>query len=412
MSLNSHQNPVLAVSDSTQLEEALASAVASKQTLEVISTGSRRDLGRPVDAEATLDLSGLNGITMYEPDELVMTARAATPLVDILAELEKAGQVLAFDPPMNGEGGQPAQGSIGGIIATNQGGPRRLVAGAARDYLLGFKAISGRGEAFQSGSRVVKNVTGYDLSKLMAGSFGTLAVMHEVTFKTMPKPETSASVLYACPDAEAARQLISNAFASPHEPTIAAIIPVSVAVYSSSKQLSDFIQKGVIAVIRVEGFGVSVKARSTALAGLDPKTPGKIVSAADSDIIHADLRELSLLPQQSNRVIWKLSCPPEAGGRLLTKLMERPNCRGFADWAGGLIWLSHPVGNDGGAQVIREMMAETGGHATMVDAPEQMRRQQPVFPPQPAAMMALTKRVKSVFDPEGVLNPGRMYEGV
>ncbi|MGC6485432.1 MAG: FAD-binding protein [Candidatus Puniceispirillales bacterium] len=402
----------IAVTDSTSLHEAIREAVAAETSLNVIGTGSRGGLGRPVEADATLDLGGLSGITLYEPDELVMTAHAATPLADILAALDDAGQILAFDPPHGGEGVAGAHGSIGGIIATNQGGPRRLVAGAARDYVLGFKAISGRGEAFQSGSRVVKNVTGYDLSKLMAGSFGTLAVMHEVTFKTMPKPETAATILYACADAENARQLLNQAFASPHEPTMAAIIPASVAVYSSTKALADFIQKGVVAAIRVEGFEISVKARSTALAGLDQQCPGVVLGPEDSDTIHADLRERTFLPPQNNRVIWKISCPPETGGRLLARLMERPNCRAYADWAGGMIWLSHPAGGDGGEAAIRAMLEETGGHATLIEAPEAMRRSLPVFPPQPQALMALTKRVKSVFDPVGVLNPGRMYEGV
>lgn len=413
---------MLKIADAAELAEAVASAVAQGTGLEVIGKGTRREFGRPVAAETALDLSAMAGITMYEPDELVMTAKPATPLADIVAAMNEAGQILAFDPPLCRQGQNTGQieGTIGGVMATNQSGPRRLVAGAARDYLLGFKAISGRGEAFQSGSRVMKNVTGYDLSKLMAGSFGTLAVMHEMTFKTMPKPETSATILYACQDFAAAGALIRTAYASPHEATMAAIIPADVAVFSKVQSLAEFIQKGVIAVIRVEGFEKSVLARSQALSAigvdLEGVSPGHVLAAsgqaADSDDIHAEIREVSLLPRQNNRVIFKISCPPDRGAELLEKLIARPNCRAFADWAGGLIWVSHPAGGDGGTKVIRELVAETGGHVTLNEAPHEMRLNIPVFPPQSEALMALTKRVKNSFDPEGILNPGRMYEGV
>ena len=410
--------PVLAVADAAALHEVMANAVADKTRLEVVGTGSRRDLGRPVAADAVIDLAGLSGITLYEPDELVMSARAATPLADILTALEDAGQVLAFDPPLRPDGEVRARGTIGGLMATNQSGPRRLVAGAARDYLLGFKAVSGRGEGFQSGSRVMKNVTGYDLSKLMAGSFGTLAVMHELTLKTMPKPETAATVLHICPDAATAQKLVSAVYASPHEASMAAMIPVATAVFSKSQVFADFAHKGTIVAIRVEGFDLSVRARSKALAdpamgkSVEQVAAGFITSPEDSDIIHEELREVALLPRQNNRVIWKISCPPETGGRLLDGLLARPNCRAYADWAGGLIWLSHPSGGDGGAQAIRSLVAETGGHAMLVEAPEDMRRKGDVFPPQDDALMKLTSRIKSGFDPEGILNPGRMYEGI
>ena len=410
--------PVLAVADAAALHEAVATAVANKTRLEVVGSGSRRDLGRPVDADAVIDLAGLAGITLYEPDELVMTARAATPLADIVTALDDAGQVLAFDPPLRPSGEMRARGTIGGLMATNQSGPRRLVAGAARDYLLGFKAVSGRGEGFQSGSRVMKNVTGYDLSKLMAGSFGTLAVMHELTLKTMPKPETAATVLHICPDAATAQKLVSAVYASPHEASMAAMIPVATAVFSKSAVFADYAQKGTIVAVRLEGFETSVRARSKALAdpaignAVEQIPAGFITSAEDSDIIHEELREVSLLPRQNNRVIWKISCPPETGGRLLDALLARPNCRAYADWAGGLIWLSHPSGGDGGAQAIRSMVDETGGHAMLVTAPDEMRRKGDVFPPQDDVLMKLTRRIKAGFDPEGILNPGRMYEGV
>ena len=228
--MNTGDDIIIKVGDETELLEAVTQSAAESLPIEVTGSGSRRQFGRPVDGGRRLDLSGLDGITMYEPDELVLTAKAATPLATILQELDKHNQILAFDPVLGGDSLANAMGTIGGVLASNLSGSRRLTAGAARDYLLGFKAVSGRAELFQSGSRVMKNVTGYDLSKLMAGSWGTLAIMHEVTIKTMPKPETSASLLYACADAMEARSVIEVAFASPHEPSAAAMIPASLAV--------------------------------------------------------------------------------------------------------------------------------------------------------------------------------------
>lgn len=402
---------VLAAGDAAELKDIIAESVASSLPLEVLGQGSRRQLGRPVDGDRVLNLSAMTGITMYEPDELVMTAKAATPLSEILTTLDDAGQMLAFDPVLNASTLAAATGTIGGVMATNLAGCRRMTAGAARDYLLGFKAVSGRGEEFQSGSRVMKNVTGYDLSKLMAGSWGTLAVMHELTLKTMPKPETGASLLYACPDAATARSIIAAAFASPHEPSSASIIPAALAVYSGAPAMRDFVQSGVIAVIRLEGFEVSVKARAEALSAMGKIQP-VITDAALSDQIQSEIRETSLIPRQNNRVIWKINCPPAQGGMLLDQLLARPNCRGMADWGGGLIWLSSPSGQQGGADAIRALVAQHDGEAMLHEAPESMRRALPVFHPQPEPLVALSKRIKAGFDPVGVLNPGRMVAGV
>ena len=411
--INNPTLPPHAVRDSADLLEVLQAAASNQTKLEIRGQGTRLGLGRPVEADQIITLDGLNGITTYEPDELVLSAKAATPLADILKALDEAGQMLAFDPPLGASKHKDAKGTLGGIIATNASGPRRMVAGAARDYLLGFNAISGRAEGFKSGSRVMKNVTGYDLSKLMAGSFGTLAVMDEITIKTMPKPEDAVTMLIKAKDEVEAGNIIRKAFDSSFEPTTGVIIPAKTAIYSSSKPVREFIKSGAIAAIRLEGFSVSVKSRVKALKDILGAS-GEITTLEqkEADILHSDLREVTLLPEQNNRVIWKLSCPPAAGGRLMVELAKRPNCRVFADWAGGLIWISHPSGLDGGADVIRKMVADIGGHVTLVSAPENMRAKADVFQPQPAPLFELSKRVKSSFDPLGILNPGRMYEGI
>jgi len=403
----------MVVSDARELQDALAEALAGKMRLDLRGQGTRLGLGRPVDADCVLDISKLSGITAYEPDELVLMARAATPLAEILTTLDAAGQMLAFDPPLGADAIDQARGTIGGVLATNLSGPRRMVAGATRDYLLGFQAVSGRGEAFQSGSRVMKNVTGYDLSKLMAGSFGTLAVMHDVILKTMPKPEDAISLVYFAATAAAAQEIVRQAFASPYEPSSAALIPAALVAASAVGELRESSARGVAAVIRFEGFDISVRDRAEGVIGmLKEYRPAFRLGRADSDLLQMELRETTLLSRQSNRVIWKISCPPAAGGALLDQYLARPNCLGYADWGGGLIWLNHPEGTDASAGIIRGMLGACGGHGMIYEATESIRRAVPVFEPPPPALLELSRRVKASFDPLGMLNPGRMYEGI
>ena len=179
-----------------EIVSAIQWAAAEEQPLEIVGHGSMRGIGRPVQAAHTLDLSKLTGVTLYEPEELVLSARAGTPLAEIESLLADNGQGLAFEPINYGPllGGEGGRGTIGGALSANLAGPRRIKAGAARDHILGVHAVSGRGEAFKSGGRVVKNVTGYDLSKVMAGSSGTLAVLTDVTFKVLPRAETETTV--------------------------------------------------------------------------------------------------------------------------------------------------------------------------------------------------------------------------
>ena len=178
------------------------------KTLEVIGRGTKRAIGRAAQWDATLELSALSGVTLYEPEELVLSAKAATPLAEIEALVAASNQELAFEPMDYGPllGGSAGAGTIGGALAANLSGPRRIKAGAARDHFLGFTAVSGRGETFKSGGRVVKNVTGYDLCKLLAGSWGTLAAMTEVTVKTLPSAETEETLLLLARDDAAAAQ--------------------------------------------------------------------------------------------------------------------------------------------------------------------------------------------------------------
>jgi glycolate oxidase FAD binding subunit len=219
--------------DAKDVEDAVRWALAESKTLELVGRGSKRAIGRPSQSDLTLDLSGLAGVTLYEPEELVLSAKAGTPLAEIEALVEQKGQQLAFEPMDYGPilGGPAGASSLGGALATNLSGPRRIKAGAARDHFLGFSAVSGRGETFKSGGRVVKNVTGYDLCKLLAGSFGTLAAMTDVTIKTLPRPETEATVLVLGLDDARANQAMSAAMASSCDVSAAAHLPASVVMH-------------------------------------------------------------------------------------------------------------------------------------------------------------------------------------
>src|SRR5690242_14059158 len=197
--------------DTKDVEDAVRWALAECKTLELTGRGTKRALGRPSQSDLTLDLSGLSGVTLYEPEELVLSAKAGTPIAEIEALVAERGQQLDFEPMDYGPvlSLDAGAGSLGGTLAANLSGPRRIKAGAARDHFLGASAVSGRGEAFKSGGRVVKNVTGYDLCKLLAGSYGTLAAMIDVTIKTLPRPETEASVVVAGLDDTRAAQAMA-----------------------------------------------------------------------------------------------------------------------------------------------------------------------------------------------------------
>lgn len=394
-----------------QLADAVRWALDAGEPLELTGTGSKRALGRPVQAGHALDLSDLSGVVSYEPEELVLTVRPATPMAEIEAMLRGRGQHLAFEPPDLGPlyGLPLGGGTLGGVLAAGLAGPRRLSAGSARDHFLGVAGVSGRGEAYKGGAKVVKNVTGYDVPKLMAGSFGTLTAMTEVTVKVLPAPEdTRTLLLHGRSDADGIRAL-TTALHSPHEVSGAAHLPESVAERIAPVASA----RAAVTAIRLEGFGPSVAAR---LAGLTADLGG-IDSVLDRDESLAFWRAVrDAAPFQASTpatdpLVWKLSVPPASGPRVAEELaLALGDVEFFFDWGGGLIWLSTPRETD--AAALRGALAPFGGHATLVRGPDSLRAAVEVFQPQPAPLLALTQRVKASFDPRGVLNPGRLYAGV
>jgi len=385
------------------LIDAVATAAVARQPLEIIGAGTKRCMGRPVDADRRLSLEGLRGIMLYEPEELVISAYAGTRLGEIEQSLAQKGQQLAFEPPDWAPlfGTAPGTQTIGGIVAANLAGPRRLTAGAARDHLLGFQAVSGRGELFKAGGRVVKNVTGFDLSKLLAGSFGTLAVMSELTLKVLPRPERTATLLLLDQDAATAVGAMAAALGSSNEISGAAWLPAALA------RRLDVGDGAAVTALRFEGLDESVAFRLTALTGLIPGAAARLDGARSEDFWRR-VRDVEPLAADPSRDIWRVSVAPLDGARLVSNL---PEAEAYLDWAGGLVWLALPAAPDGNAARVRQAKGPQG-HATLVRAAAEVRARVAVFEPEPAALAALSRRVKASFDPLGILNPGRMVEGV
>lgn len=395
---------------SEEVLEVVRWAVAENKPLEVLGHGSKRGIGNPVQAEHSVNLSRLSGITLYEPEELVLSAKAGTPLSEIKARLAEMNQEFAFEPMDYGPVlGVPAgQGTIGGALAANLSGPRRIKAGAARDHVLGIHAVSGRGEAFKSGGRVVKNVTGYDLSKGLAGSWGTLAIVTDVTFKVLPAAETEKTIVLSGLDDPQAMAALSEGMGSSAEVSGAAHLPVSVA----GSFLAGSLANAARTVLRVEGIAPSVHYRTEYLSRLlRPFGSVDIIEEDQSKALWREIRDCRPFADGTEAAIWRVSIAPSEGHRLVDAFRRVAGVNAYYDWQGGLVWLRMEA--DPEAEILRKLVRHLGGgHATLIRATQMIRETIPAFHPQPPALAALSQRLKDQFDPQNILNPGRMAEAL
>ncbi len=399
------------ITAAAQVEEVLNWALANKQSLEVVGGGSKSDLGHEMQTGGRLSLKGLTGIDLYEPAELVMQAKAGTRLVDIEAHLAEHNQQLAFNPPDFGPllGKEAGLSTLGGVFACNLSGSSRIKAGAARDHLLGVNGFTGRGQAFHTGSRVMKNVTGYDLCKLIAGSYGTLAVCTDFTFKVLPKPEKMRTILIYGQEANAAVLTLRDAMSSVHEVTATAYLPANIARKAGIDFVSD--QDAAVTAVLIDGAAPSVEFRNTALremfadSGAIEELHGMRSNAFWSFVANAG----AFVADQSTAV-WRLSVPPSEAAAYLFRLQQQlTELEYYLDWAGGLIWLSVPASiKDAGAEIIRSELKDKG-HATLIRAAADIRNAVPVFQPQNPVVQKISEKIREGFDPQRILNPGRMY---
>jgi glycolate oxidase FAD binding subunit len=398
-----------------QLRDAIGEALAAEEPLELVAGGTKRGLGSPLQLPRTLDLSQLSGIRDYQSAELVLTAGAATPLAEIERALVENRQMLAFEPPdwggLHGLSPEKARRrTLGGVLASNLSGPRRIKAGAARDHFLGFRGVSGRGEIFKSGGKVVKNVTGYDLSKLMAGSYGTLAALEEVTVKVLPQPEHSATVMLCGLDPATAVRSMNRALGSPHEVSGAAYLPaVAIAALASLPDVRG------IAALRLEGPAPSVAfRRERLLAELAGDCEATVIEGDPSTRLWRAVRDAEPVAHLTDHAVWRVSVAPSRGAGLAETVARRLDAAWYLDWGGGLVWIAVSGTEDGGAAAIRAAIpgadGQGTGHATLIKGSAALRSAIPVFEPQPPALAALAARVRSGFDPRRIMNRGRLGE--
>ena len=394
-----------------ELAQLVGEAARTRWTLEVAGSGTKRRVGRPMEVSGVLTTRNLRGITLSEPTEQVISARSGTLLAALEAELAKNHQQLACEPidlgPMLGE---PAgQTSVGGMVATNLSGSRRIQRGAVRDQLLGLRCVNGRGEVFKWGGRVMKNVTGYDLCRTLAGSWGTLGIFTELTLRAIPKAEeTRTLVLLGQPDAIAI-DAMCQALATPYEVSGTIHLDASLARRLRSPAVARTDTS--LTALRIENFSPAVATRAERLKDLFGPY-GQLVELdhPQSLAFWEELRQLSFL-QGSTDPVWRISTKPKLGPRLVESVRRYRECRAAYDWSGGLIWLEIPDAGDAGADDIRRVVATIGGHATLIRAISGVRQTVPVFPPLEAAVQRLSDGIKQSFDPLHILNPGRLYPG-
>jgi len=361
----------------TELSEAIRDAGGPLS----VRGGATRPVGRPV-VGAALSVAGISGITLYEPGALTLVAAAGTPLAEVEDVLAGGGQRLPFEPMdhrgLLGTGGVP---TIGGVVAGNVSGPRRVQAGACRDSLIGVRFVDGAGTVVKNGGRVMKNVTGYDLVKLMAGSWGTLGVLSEVSFKLLPRPETEATLVLEGLDGGRAVAAMAAALGSPFEVNGAAHLPDG------------------RTALRLEGFAASVAYRAGALAGhlAGFAAPARL-EASESAALWTAVRDVAPFHGVAGDV-WRLSVKPSDA----PALVARAGGPALYDWGGGLVWLLLPEGTD-----LRALLGPFQGHATLIRASTATRARIAPFHPDPAPVAALAAGLRRKFDPRGILNPGLM----
>ncbi|OOG66555.1 glycolate oxidase subunit GlcE [Sinorhizobium sp. A49] len=390
-------------------EEGIATVVramaADRASLAVIGGGTRSGLGNPVRADRVLSTRRLSGIVTYNPAEMTVSALAGTPLAEIEAALAENRQMLSFEPmdhrPVFATTGEP---TIGGVFAANVSGPRRIIAGAARDSLLGVRFVNGRGDAIKAGGRVMKNVTGLDLVKLLAGSHGTLGILTELTFRVLPKPPTCETIVVSgLNDAEAAA-VMAEAMAQTVEVSGAAHLAESV----RGRFIGGLLPDGAATVLRLEGLLASVSMRIEKLSKALQRF-GAVTRLGEEQTVAlwSEIRDVKPYADGTERPLWRVSVAPSAGHQLVAALRLQTGVDAFYDWQGGLVWLRMEADPEA-ALVRRYIKALGGGHATLVRANDAFRATIPSFEPQPAPVALLSERVREKFDPQRIFNPGRM----
>jgi glycolate oxidase FAD binding subunit len=378
--------------------------------LEINGLKSKNKIGRNFQAEKTLDLSSYSGIIEYKPEELYIKVKSGTSIEEIVSELDKNNQQLAFEPNDFGFlfSGSSNEGSIGGVISCNFSGPRRFKSGSARDHLLGFQGINGKGELIKSGGTVVKNVTGYDLCKLLSGSFGTLTVLTELSVKVLPKPETNKTLIINNPHLKKALEYLEITLSSSVDPSGGVFYPE---YFRKNFTLNDLTQKGALIGIRIEGPSNSVDHRIKKLCKeLDILNDEfSILDHEQSNIFWEKTRRLQVFTELKGSLL-RIVVPVSETFEVIQKLKSY-EINYFLDWGGSLIWLQLEHINIKVLKEIKEIVSKMLGYLTVVKIEEDMKASIDVFSVDPIKYK-ISEKIKKSFDPKRILNPGKMYSGI
>ena len=391
----------------TSEAEIVDAVLAASDPMLICGNNGKSGLLRPMQTAQTLTTRALTGITLYSPQELIIAARSGTPLAEIEAAVAERGQHLIAEPPdFSGLFGATTPQTLGGVVAANLSGPRRVAWGAMRDHVMGLRAVNGSGEAIHSGGRVLKNVTGLDLCKLLTGSHGTLAVITEITLKVLPTPQRRGTLVLQGLDPEAAVAAMSAALGSPYAVSAAAHLPAEAA--ASIPVLAQF--QASITLARIEDFSASVTYRLDRLArDLSAYGAGTLLDDAESTSAWAAIRDAAPLRHQPG-ALWRVSVRPSNGPKIVAALQSQAT-QWFMDWGGGLIWIAGPA-IPSMHQSVRAAARASGGTWTLFRGPDGLRASVDVLPPEPPALEKIRRAVKAAFDPKSLFNPGRMYAGL
>lgn len=397
---------MIAPTDTAGVVAAIRAAHDAGTPLSIRGNASKSGLLRPVQAASTLSTGGLAGITLYSPQELILAAGPGTTVSDLADAVAAKGQHLISEPPdLSAFYGNAAAGTLGGMVATNLSGPRRVMWGATRDHVMGVVAINGTGEQIHSGGRVLKNVTGLDLCKLLTGSHGTLAVMTEITLKVLPVPERRGTLVLKGLDPARAVAALSRALGSPYAVSGAAHLPAAMA--SRVPALAWFGDS--VTLARIEDFAPAVAYRTERLrADLAEYGPVELLDDAASIAAWASIRDVAPMVSDPGAV-WRVSVRPSAGPAVIAAVTQAFDANWFMDWGGGLLWIAGPA-TEATHQAI--IAAAGQGAWTLMRAPESLRAAVPVIPPEAPALAGIARKVKAAFDPKSILNPGRMVAGL
>ncbi len=401
---------ILKPANENDLQGAIKYCYKKDLPIEIVGLGTKIEIGKKFQSSKTLDMSNISGIIDYKPEELYITVKAGTPIKIITEELKKNNQHLAFEPTNFSEvfKKNSNEGTIGGTLSCNFSGSRRFKVGSARDHILGFKGYNGKGEKIKSGGTVVKNVTGYDLSKLITGSFGTLLVLSEITLKVSPLQTDTKTIIISGLAIEHSLGIMGSAISSSNDPSGAVFYPENL---RNNFVFNDLTHHGSITALRVEGTKISTEQRVNNLIK-DLSLLDKNITVLDSiqsEIFWEDTRALKVFSKNQKNIL-RAVIPPAETTNLISRLKSfHPNY--FVDWGGSLIWLELDYLSNQKIEQIRKRVLDTEGYLTVIKSPENIKSTSEIFTIDPIKFK-ISQNIKKSFDPKRIFNPGKMYTGI